>query len=510
MAWGKHGHETLRRLVSKAARYPAFPPVVIVLRTWCRANLSLGVPFFRVPIECHYPTIIATMQSTQVARRSSWEAHKNEAASDQAGSPPKRHKPYNFADLGPSTTIVSTTLPTNSNSNMRARTSASTRPLPKPMPCPTSHTQHNGVDELLDLMERHHQPSLNTSAMEREDSGVDMNTAATQATDGYSYMGCNALHSILQWRPEQLLMLDCRAGLGFKTSSIKGAVSVQYSGLMLRRLRKQGHVRIQLKHLQVSDEAAVAKRSDPNTLVVVYDEDSTVVEPEGNAAILLRILESEGVKAVFLKGGITAHRRLYAQDLTDTDTSRPSGRAHLHPVLKAVPRLATVPATVVFDHLVLGNQHQGTDPAFLARNRITHVINVTETPFANGLPNLVRCMQIPLLDGAHHDLLSVVPEALRFIEGCRREHGRVLVYCSNGYSRAVAVVMAYMMATRSYNYDAALQLLQAIRPRIAPHDSFLKQLRDFQSFLSNAQTPERDIKLRPSVGDARPRALFRN
>lgn len=86
-----------------------------------------------------------------------------------------------------------------------------------------------------------------------------------------------------------------------------------------------------------------------------------------------------------------------------------------------------------------------------------------------------------------HDLLSVVPEALRFIEKARKADGRVLIYCSTGCSRAAALVLAYMMASSRYSYATAVQELQSRRPDARPHGSFMQQLLDFQTILTKTR-----------------------
>merc|ERR1719235_1886606 len=69
-------------------------------------------------------------------------------------------------------------------------------------------------------------------------------------------------------------------------------------------------------------------------------------------------------------------------------------------------------------------------------------------------------MQVPLIDGPAHDLLSILPPAIQFVEEARLKGGRALVYCTNGLSRSVAVLLAYMVSTRKYSLSSAYRTLQ--------------------------------------------------
>ncbi|PWN25920.1 hypothetical protein BDZ90DRAFT_233522 [Jaminaea rosea] len=54
--------------------------------------------------------------------------------------------------------------------------------------------------------------------------------------------------------------------------------------------------------------------------------------------------------------------------------------------------------------------------------------------------------------------------------------GTVLVHCQAGCSRSVALVVAYVMATRGIGRDAALELIRARRSQAEPNEGFMEQL----------------------------------
>eukprot|EP00045_Choanoeca_perplexa_P008643 m.81331 g.81331 ORF g.81331 m.81331 type:complete len:442 (-) comp14569_c0_seq1:266-1591(-) len=436
-------------------------------------------------------------------------------------SPPKRWKADNDVTVKDhSDTFFEAARPHGhlTRSTARGMVSTAASEATPPRPSRSRATMNASSD---DILSRRHRTACDVST-QRQDSGVctalhhprqndrlsdcssscslDLREELEEAngSDGYKYIANSALHSVLQFNAAQVLLLDCRTALAYDRTRIGAAISVQFSALMLRRLKRQANVKVRLDHLQLSDTTAIAARKRPDTLVVVYDEESTVIDPLSPAGVLWRILVDEGVQPVFLKGGMAEHRRLYPSDMGEVRPAVVPARKPLHPVLKAVSRARPrndLPATRVTSHLVLGNQSQGGNVAFLTANKITHVINVTETPFAKPVINTVKCMQIPLIDSGCHDLLSVVPDALRFIETARQGHGRTLIYCSTGCSRAAALVLAYMMATRKFTYVTAVAELQRQRPDARPHGSFMQQLLDFQTILN--KTP-----VKPRRGDS--------
>lgn len=59
---------------------------------------------------------------------------------------------------------------------------------------------------------------------------------------------------------------------------------------------------------------------------------------------------------------------------------------------------------------------------------------------------LFRCgAALGLQDNTAEDITCVLYDALDFIEGVRRSHGRVFVHCAQGVSRSTSLVIAYLM-----------------------------------------------------------------
>ena len=64
------------------------------------------------------------------------------------------------------------------------------------------------------------------------------------------------------------------------------------------------------------------------------------------------------------------------------------------------------------------------------------------------------------------------------------ERPRVLVHCRAGVSRSATLVIAYLMKRHGMSLDDALAHVRAKRPRIAPNEGFIQQLRAFEASLA--------------------------
>jgi predicted protein tyrosine phosphatase len=344
------------------------------------------------------------------------------------------------------------------------------------------------------------------------------------------YITPDKLASLLQQQgggaTASVLLLDCRAALAYAHTRLPGAVHVQFSALMLRRFKRRARCPITVSDLKTSDAARLQLRHDASTLVVVYDDDTHDARPDSPVGVLVRILRDENVEPICLRGGITGFRGLFANLLEAPAGASPVKAApapqqapapahapvetpHAAPVEQRLPAATTImatpqehapvthPATTVFDFLMLGNSAQGTDLAFLRHHGITHIINVTQRPFAPEVVRVAKCMQIPLQDGPGHDLLSILPQALRVIDTARMEGGRALLYCSDGLSRAAAITLAYFISTRHFTLRSAFATLLRLRPAINPNEAFVEQLAQYEGIVTRAAqhtaTPPRNV-----------------
>lgn len=100
-------------------------------------------------------------------------------------------------------------------------------------------------------------------------------------------------------------------------------------------------------------------------------------------------------------------------------------------------------------------------------------------------PHPVEYLRLNLADREDQDLLPALRRALEFIREKLDARQPVLVHCSVGVSRSVAVIIGHLMSTRGLRFDAALALLageyKMHGQQPAPNDGFVAQLRSFEA-----------------------------
>ena len=70
---------------------------------------------------------------------------------------------------------------------------------------------------------------------------------------------------------------------------------------------------------------------------------------------------------------------------------------------------------MIWDFLIIGSEANAHDLAFLDREKITHVLNLTTTPSRPEVLASRSCRQIMLQDSATQDILSFIPTAIEFM-----------------------------------------------------------------------------------------------
>jgi len=135
----------------------------------------------------------------------------------------------------------------------------------------------------------------------------------------------------------------------------------------------------------------------------------------------------------------------------------------------------------VIPGLYVGSVQAEMNAADLKLREITHILSVA-LHHVPSHPNQFKYKVIPLLDMENENLIQYLPESIDFINDALQE-GAILVHCMAGYSRSVAVVIAYLMAKQPHfknSFDLALEHLKKVRPNVGPNHGFRKQIRQFQ------------------------------
>lgn len=89
---------------------------------------------------------------------------------------------------------------------------------------------------------------------------------------------------------------------------------------------------------------------------------------------------------------------------------------------------------------------------------------------------LIGNFKFELVDGPAHGNEKVFWRAVEKVCELQGKNRRTLVHCVSGISRSCAVVIGYLMRTRSMDYNAALSVVRSVRPIANPQPYFVELL----------------------------------
>lgn len=96
-------------------------------------------------------------------------------------------------------------------------------------------------------------------------------------------------------------------------------------------------------------------------------------------------------------------------------------------------------------------------------------------------PNDFAYDRLRLADNTTEDLRPELFRAIGTIDRViSREGGRVLLHCAAGASRSGAVAVGYLMWSRDWSLEEALEAARAARPIVNPNEGFREQLARFR------------------------------
>ena len=126
--------------------------------------------------------------------------------------------------------------------------------------------------------------------------------------------------------------------------------------------------------------------------------------------------------------------------------------------------------------LCVGRAEIAADLAYLQRNQISHILNVsTEVPNYHE-KSFVYC-NIRIMDDEKEDIYPHLQTGIDFIKSCQNCRGRVFIHCTAGVSRAPVFAIAYIITQRPSVYLIdAFKYLHALRPTLSINPTFLGAL----------------------------------
>jgi len=114
---------------------------------------------------------------------------------------------------------------------------------------------------------------------------------------------------------------------------------------------------------------------------------------------------------------------------------------------------------------------------------ITHVLCVRDQKEASFIYPRFRddfiYHTLEIRDSMDQNLISVIPECLRFIDEAINAGGTVLAHCNGGIALAPAIVVGYIMTKYNWSFENALSYVQSKRYCVSPM-SFQVQLKEYE------------------------------
>jgi predicted protein tyrosine phosphatase len=140
-------------------------------------------------------------------------------------------------------------------------------------------------------------------------------------------------------------------------------------------------------------------------------------------------------------------------------------------------------------NVFIGDSEAAQDRAFLTSIGITNVIN-TAAEIPNFFQGKLRYFNLSLKDNPQpgdEDLLGVLERTYRYISAVIRYNpsAKILVHCHKGISRSSSIVIYYLMRTRKWGFDEALDFARTKRPIVSPNKWYTIQLQDAEKLLAS-------------------------
>ncbi|KAH7440822.1 hypothetical protein KP509_03G012200 [Ceratopteris richardii] len=144
-------------------------------------------------------------------------------------------------------------------------------------------------------------------------------------------------------------------------------------------------------------------------------------------------------------------------------------------------RIESYPTEIIPGLLFLGDMSHATSYDRLRELQISHVLSIHTEPLK--LPKSFVHMYIELEDAPSADIAQHFQQTYEFIEAAKCAQKRVLIHCGAGASRSATVCAAYLMRTKHWGLNDALNFLRDQRSKVNPNPGFVSALHEYSDLL---------------------------
>lgn len=128
----------------------------------------------------------------------------------------------------------------------------------------------------------------------------------------------------------------------------------------------------------------------------------------------------------------------------------------------------------IVDNLYIGTIADAGNGSRLREYGVSEVVSLTHSSPDAGIQSCVKCTSIPMMDGPRNDRKAFDQAVTATLEKVK-DGERVLVHCSAGSSRSVAVVATVIALLEDCDIDQAFQLVSEQRTEADPHQALRRQ-----------------------------------
>mmetsp|Transcript_31318 Transcript_31318/g.64909 ORF Transcript_31318/g.64909 Transcript_31318/m.64909 type:complete len:200 (+) Transcript_31318:24-623(+) len=128
------------------------------------------------------------------------------------------------------------------------------------------------------------------------------------------------------------------------------------------------------------------------------------------------------------------------------------------------------PAEVVPGSIFVGNHEQANNREMLVTLGVTHVVNASRKD-TNPFPDFITYCNCGVTDNSETDISTLLEISFRFINSAMEHNSKtvVLVHCSRGVSRSVAIVAGYLMRKFALPFHESIQRIRKNHPAAEPN-----------------------------------------
>lgn len=121
----------------------------------------------------------------------------------------------------------------------------------------------------------------------------------------------------------------------------------------------------------------------------------------------------------------------------------------------------------------------------LKANGVTHILSIldvaalgySEEKFRDSVREKgFKHLYLDTQDVEEENIIRLFPEALDFIDGATQKGGKVYIHCIAGISRSSTIVCAYLMKTKKWTAEEAIEFVRSKRSVANPNEGFREQL----------------------------------